>query len=142
MPDAVSFRVTTYRKLARGETRLTQMASNPITASEALDWVPGEVPGEAGTARHPASGRNSGPGPDPGGPAVTRQEFVDAVAEVIGMRPGIEEQVGTIVLLGDAYAATRVDAALHPECRCGCGRPVAYKRLRLAESCYARWRYH
>ena len=73
---------------------------------------------------------------------MTRQEFVDAVAEVIGMRPGIEEQVGTIVLLGDAYAATRVDAALHPQCRCGCGRPAAYPGLRLAESCYARWRYH
>src|SRR5260221_12238908 len=72
---------------------------------------------------------------------MTRQEFVDAVAEVIGMRPGIEEQVGTIVLLGDKYAETRVDAALHPQCRCGCGRPVAYKRLRLAESCYRRWRH-
>jgi len=75
------------------------------------------------------------------GDPVTRQEFVDAVAEVIGMRPGVEEQVGTIVLLGDAYAATRADAVLHPQCRCGCGRPVAYKRLRLAESCYRRWRY-
>ncbi len=71
---------------------------------------------------------------------MTRQEFTDAVAEVIGLRPGIEEQVGTIVLLGDAYAATRVDAALHPQCRCGCGRPVAYRGL--AEACYARWRYH
>ena len=73
---------------------------------------------------------------------MTRQEFTDAVAEVIGMHPGIEEQVGTIVLLGDAYAASEVHAALHPQCRCGCGRPVTYPRLRLAESCYRRWRYH
>jgi len=73
---------------------------------------------------------------------LTRQEFTDAVAEVIRMHPGTEEQVATIVLLGDAYAASRVDAALHPECRCGCGRPAAYPRLRLAESCYRRWRYH
>ncbi len=37
---------------------------------------------------------------------MTRQEFVDAVAEVIGMRPGVEEQVHTIALLADVYAAT------------------------------------
>ena len=39
MPDAVSFRITTYTKLAKGETGLTQMASNRICASEVIDWV-------------------------------------------------------------------------------------------------------
>jgi len=26
-------------------------------------------------------------------------------------------------------------------CRCGCGRPVKYPRLRLADACYKRWSY-
>lgn len=37
---------------------------------------------------------------------MTRQELTDAVAQVIGIRPGVEMQVDTIVRLADAYAAT------------------------------------
>lgn len=39
MPDAVSFRITTYRKLAKGETGLTSMGSVRLAASEVIDWV-------------------------------------------------------------------------------------------------------
>ena len=56
MPDAVSFRITTYTKLARGETGLTQMNSARICASEAIDWVLNELPEEAVTVSHDETG--------------------------------------------------------------------------------------
>lgn len=49
MPEAVSFRVTTYHKLAKGETGLTQLASARIDAGAALDWILAEFPDEAVT---------------------------------------------------------------------------------------------
>ena len=94
---------------------------------------------------------------------MTRQELVDAVAEVLGIH-ATEERVGTIVLLADAYAAGDSEdvtalrrqvlasrpapppappqEAAWPECRCGCGRPAVYLRCRLALACYQRWRAH
>ncbi len=56
MPDAVSFRVTTYRKLAKGETGLTQMASARLAASEVIDWVLSELPDDAVTVSHDETG--------------------------------------------------------------------------------------
>jgi len=41
---------------------------------------------------------------------VTRQEMVDAVAEVLGIH-ATEQRVATIALLADAYAATRAAEA-------------------------------
>jgi hypothetical protein len=46
--------------------------------------------------------------------SLTRQEFIDAVAEVIGLGPRREVKVETIVMLADAYAATLIDRALAP----------------------------
>jgi hypothetical protein len=37
---------------------------------------------------------------------VTRQEFTDAVAEVLGLHPGVEVQIDTIVRLADMYKIT------------------------------------
>ena len=92
---------------------------------------------------------------------MTRQELVDAVAEVLGIH-AIEQRVATIVLLADAYAAGDSDdvtalrrqvlasrpppapprEAAPPECRCGCGRPAACRRCKLTRACYQRWRRH
>ncbi len=47
MPESVSFRITTYRKLAKGETGLTSMSSVRLAASEVLDWVLDVIPDEA-----------------------------------------------------------------------------------------------
>jgi hypothetical protein len=54
----VEFRVTTYWKRRRNEPGLTQMASQRIVLSEALDWVLGELPDEALTLEHDETGRN------------------------------------------------------------------------------------
>lgn len=51
MPSSVSFRVTTYRKLARGETGLTRMNSARISASELISWALSELPDDAVTLR-------------------------------------------------------------------------------------------
>ena len=45
---------------------------------------------------------------------MTRQEFTDAVAEVIGVQPRLEVKVDTIVRLADQYAATCVAVAIQP----------------------------
>jgi hypothetical protein len=42
---------------------------------------------------------------------VTRQEFTDAVAEVLGIH-AMEYRVETIVLLADKYAATQAGPAI------------------------------
>ena len=49
MPESVSFRVTTYKKLAKGESGLTRMNSNRIAASELIGWALGELPEDAFT---------------------------------------------------------------------------------------------
>ncbi len=90
---------------------------------------------------------------------MTRQEMVDAVAEVLGIH-ATEQRVATIALLADAYAAGDSEdvTALRrqvlasrpappppppPECRCGCGRPALRGwQCGLARPCYQRWRYY
>jgi hypothetical protein len=52
---------------------------------------------------------------------MTRQEFVDAVAEVVGLSPLREMKVETITMLADAYAATLLDKALAPGREAACG---------------------
>jgi hypothetical protein len=47
MPEAVSARVTIYRKLAKGETGLTQLASVRVNLGTALQWILEEMPDEA-----------------------------------------------------------------------------------------------
>src|SRR5260370_41527786 len=64
MPDAVSFRVTTYRKLAKGETGLTQMASARLAASEGIDWGLSELPDDAVTVSHDETGETVTPAID------------------------------------------------------------------------------
>jgi hypothetical protein len=56
MPESVSFRVTTYKKLARGETGLTQMASNRLAASEVIGLALAELPEDAFTVSHDETG--------------------------------------------------------------------------------------
>ena len=43
---------------------------------------------------------------------MTRQEVVDGVAEVLGIHPGVETQIHTIMLLVDAYAQTYASQAV------------------------------
>jgi hypothetical protein len=43
VPESVTFRVTTYFKLAKGETGLTQLASQRVGARIALDWILSEL---------------------------------------------------------------------------------------------------
>jgi hypothetical protein len=52
MPDAVSFRVTTYRKLAKDETGMTQMGSVRVDAAAALMWILDELPDDAWDVTH------------------------------------------------------------------------------------------
>jgi hypothetical protein len=47
MPEATTFRVTTYYKLARDEAGLTHIASQRVPASQALEWVLDELPEDA-----------------------------------------------------------------------------------------------
>jgi hypothetical protein len=47
VPEAVTFRITSYWKLAKGETGLTQAASLRIGARTALDWILAEFPEDA-----------------------------------------------------------------------------------------------
>jgi hypothetical protein len=56
VPDSVSFRITTYTKLAKGESGLTQMNSARLCASEVIDWVLNELPEDAVTISHDESG--------------------------------------------------------------------------------------
>lgn len=44
MPDATTFVVTAYRKLARGEAGLTQIGTRRVTAAQALDFVLAQFP--------------------------------------------------------------------------------------------------
>jgi hypothetical protein len=53
MPDAVTFKVTTYRKLAKGETGPTQVGSVRLPASAALDWILRSLPEDAVTFSWP-----------------------------------------------------------------------------------------
>ena len=52
MADVVSFRISTYRKLAKGETGLTRMDSTRLAASEVIEWVLSELPEAAVTVSH------------------------------------------------------------------------------------------
>jgi hypothetical protein len=47
MPEAVSFTVTTYRKLAKGETGLTRLGSSRLVLADAISWVLQEMPDDA-----------------------------------------------------------------------------------------------
>lgn len=53
MPDAVTFRVTTFCKLAKEETGITRADSERLAASAALDWILREFPEDAVTFSHP-----------------------------------------------------------------------------------------
>ena len=55
MPEAVSFVVTTYRKLAKDETGATQMGSRRIDLGTALEWICDELPDEAWDVTHAPS---------------------------------------------------------------------------------------
>lgn len=55
MPEAVSFKVTTYYKLAKGETGLTNIASRRVDVGTALNWIFDELPGEAWDVKHAPS---------------------------------------------------------------------------------------
>lgn len=46
-PEAVTFQVTTYKKLPKGATGLTRIGSRRIAASQVLDWVLAELPEDA-----------------------------------------------------------------------------------------------
>jgi hypothetical protein len=54
----VSFRVTTYWKRRRNEAGLTQVTSQRLVVSEALDWVLGVLPDEAVTVESDDTGGN------------------------------------------------------------------------------------
>jgi hypothetical protein len=47
MPEAVTYRVSTYYKLAKDETGLTQISSLRLDAAGALQWVLSELPDDA-----------------------------------------------------------------------------------------------
>lgn len=52
MPEAVSFKVTTYRKLAKDEKGYTQLASQRIDAAAAVMWILYELPEDAWDVEH------------------------------------------------------------------------------------------
>jgi hypothetical protein len=54
----VEFRVTTYWERKRNEPGLTQVASQRIVLSEALDWVLSELPDDAITIEPDDTGGN------------------------------------------------------------------------------------
>jgi hypothetical protein len=56
MPEAVTFKVTTYRKLAKDETGYTELASQRVDAAAALVWVLDELPDDAWEVEHADSG--------------------------------------------------------------------------------------
>lgn len=43
MPESITFKVTSYYKLAKDETGLTQTDTRRITAVQALDWILGDI---------------------------------------------------------------------------------------------------
>lgn len=49
MPEAVTFRISAYHKLAKGEAGITQYSTERIRLSEALDCLFSEMPEEAVT---------------------------------------------------------------------------------------------
>lgn len=59
MPESVSFKVATYRKLAKDEHGFTQMSSVRIAASQVIDWVLAELPEDAVTISHDETGEIS-----------------------------------------------------------------------------------
>jgi hypothetical protein len=46
-PEAVSFIVNTYVKLAKGETGITNAATRHVAANIAIDWILSEFPEDA-----------------------------------------------------------------------------------------------
>ena len=52
MPEAVSFRVTSYWKLAKDEPGMTQAGSLRLTLAQALNWILAELPDDAWTVSH------------------------------------------------------------------------------------------
>lgn len=52
MPEAVSFRVSTYWKLAREEAGLTTASSVRLTLAQALNWIMDELPDDAWTVTY------------------------------------------------------------------------------------------
>lgn len=50
--EAVSFRVTTYRKLPKGEPGVTLVASQRLNAAQALEWILDELPDDAWSVEH------------------------------------------------------------------------------------------
>lgn len=47
MPEAVSFTVTTYRKLAKDEPGMTQIGSRRLVLGDAITWILREMPEDA-----------------------------------------------------------------------------------------------
>lgn len=52
LPPVPTFRITTYWKRKRGESGLTQMASQRLSLPAALDWVLQEIPDDAWEVEH------------------------------------------------------------------------------------------
>lgn len=52
MAEAITFKVVTYRKLAKDETGLTQIASNRVDLATALNWILDELPDDAWNVEH------------------------------------------------------------------------------------------
>lgn len=55
MPEAITFKVTTYRKLAKDETGMTQMGTVRVDLATALGWILDELPDEAWHVDHEPS---------------------------------------------------------------------------------------
>jgi hypothetical protein len=55
MPEAVTFKITTYSKLAKGETGITQLGSLRVDAGTALMWILDELPDDAWDVQHEPS---------------------------------------------------------------------------------------
>jgi len=82
MAESVSFRITTYRKLGRGETGITQAGSRRIALSAVLDWILSELPDEAVSISHSSESEaypRSGPARDVVSIAIDWNKVPDSV---------------------------------------------------------------
>jgi hypothetical protein len=55
MPESVTYRVSSYYKLAKGEAGVTSESSLRLDAAEALSWILSDMPDEAYEAVHDQS---------------------------------------------------------------------------------------
>lgn len=55
MPENVTYRVSTYYKLAKGETGITNVSSRRLDAATALTWILDDLPEDAWDVSHGGS---------------------------------------------------------------------------------------